>query len=86
MPPSGTKYFGQVDGHIVNISHVQIDCPLVGMEVWITKDGRVYVNVDGNEVLHVKNGSVLMVRDDRTGYKHEATTGGESDEEVDSTT
>lgn len=75
MPkPTSAKYKGRVDGEILDVTMVEIDCPLVGMEVLVSKDGRVAISVDGQQVLKVKNGAILRVEDMRTGYIHEAAT------------
>lgn len=75
MPkPTSAKYRGRVDGELLDVTMLEIDCPLVGMEVLVSKDGHVWINVDGVCVLRVKNGAMLRVEDTRTGYIHEAAT------------
>lgn len=73
--PSSARYHGTVEGRLIDVSLLEIDYPLVGMEVTIQADGKIIVNVDGQDVLRVTGtGALLKVSDHRTGYKHEAVT------------
>lgn len=70
--PRPAKFRGVVEGEILEITHVDIDCPLIGCQILITKDGKVAVTVDDKPILAIRRGGLLSVCDQRTGYYHES--------------
>lgn len=69
-PPRPVKFRGTVEGQILEVSHIDIDCPLIGTQITVYADGVTTVTVDEKEVLRVAAGGFLSVHDQRTGYSH----------------